>query len=67
MISNSIPEALQIYQRKKTSGKKKDQIINEGAQIINNFVKKADILNSFLKSPFNKKNEYGNEGNQLLT
>lgn len=62
MTSNSLPGALQIYQRKKSSGKK-DQIINEGVRIINNSVKKADILSSFKKSLFNKKNEEGNVGN----
>lgn len=46
MISNSLSETLQIYQRKKSS-EKKDEIINEGVRIINNSVKKADILSSF--------------------
>lgn len=48
MISNSLSDVLQIYQKKKSSGKK-DKIVNDGIRIINNTVKKADILSSFKK------------------
>lgn len=63
MISNSLQRLYRFIRERRAQGKKKRPIIHEGVRIINNSVKKADILNSFKKSLFNKKNEDSNVGN----